>query len=132
MAGNKCDLSPAHREVSIEDVSEWLYCELPKLRAKVIECSAKDDFNIKEVFRCFVTLSRIVTNPCCQPDDNNLKRRSSAHGSRRFVQTFIKLNNLILRPLQTKLKLKEKIFQINSTYVFQSHENSIIRQLKPG
>lgn len=32
VAGNKFDLAGSHREVSIEDVSEWLYCELPKLR----------------------------------------------------------------------------------------------------
>ena len=38
-------------------------------------------------------------------------------------------NKLILPPIQTKLKLKEKFFQINSTQVFQSNENSINRQL---
>ncbi|XP_058803890.1 GTP-binding protein Di-Ras2 isoform X2 [Phymastichus coffea] len=83
IAGNKLDLSLAHREVPIEDVSEWLYCELPKLRAKVIECSAKDDYNIKEVFRCFVTLSRIVPkNPTGETDESGLRRRCSAYGSR--------------------------------------------------
>ncbi|OXU25507.1 hypothetical protein TSAR_009325 [Trichomalopsis sarcophagae] len=83
IAGNKLDLSLAHREVPIEDVSEWLYCELPKLRAKVIECSAKDDYNIKEIFRCFVTLSRIVPkNPTGETDESGLRRRCSAYGSR--------------------------------------------------
>lgn len=32
IAGNKLDLASTHREVTIEDVSEWVYCELPKLR----------------------------------------------------------------------------------------------------
>lgn len=32
VAGNKLDLAATHREVTIEDVSEWLYCELPRLR----------------------------------------------------------------------------------------------------
>jgi len=32
IAGNKLDLASTHREVRIEDVSEWVYCELPKLR----------------------------------------------------------------------------------------------------
>lgn len=32
VAGNKLDLTTTHREVRIEDVSEWVYCELPKLR----------------------------------------------------------------------------------------------------
>lgn len=32
VAGNKLDLTSTHREVRIEDVSEWVYCELPKLR----------------------------------------------------------------------------------------------------
>ena len=84
VAGNKLDLATARREVSIEDVSEWLFCELPKLRAKVIECSAKDDYNIKEIFRCFVTLSRIVLkNPAGETDESGLRRRCSAYGSRR-------------------------------------------------
>lgn len=32
IAGNKHDLAATHREVPIEDVSEWAFCELPKLR----------------------------------------------------------------------------------------------------
>lgn len=34
VAGNKADLTMAadQRQVHIEDVSEWLYCDLPKLR----------------------------------------------------------------------------------------------------
>ncbi|XP_017885563.1 GTP-binding protein Di-Ras2 isoform X2 [Ceratina calcarata] len=84
VAGNKLDLAPTRREVPIEDVSEWVFCELPKLRAKVMECSAKDDYNIKEIFRCFITLSRIVPkNHTGDSDESGLRRRSSAYGSRR-------------------------------------------------
>ncbi|XP_046602037.1 GTP-binding protein Di-Ras2 isoform X1 [Neodiprion lecontei] len=87
IAGNKLDLAPTRREVRIEDVSEWLFCELPKLRAKVMECSAKDDYNIKELFRCFVTLSRIVPkSPAGETTESGLRRRCSAYGSRSFVQ----------------------------------------------
>ena len=32
VAGNKSDLNESNREVRIEDVSEWVYCELPKLK----------------------------------------------------------------------------------------------------
>lgn len=32
VAGNKLDLPPDHRRVTVEDASEWLYCELPKMR----------------------------------------------------------------------------------------------------
>ncbi|XP_022917546.1 GTP-binding protein Di-Ras2 [Onthophagus taurus] len=78
IAGNKLDLTSTHREVRIEDVSEWVYCELPKLRVKVIECSAKDDINIKEIFRNFLNLSRIMLK---DTDESGLKRRSSAYVS---------------------------------------------------
>ncbi|KAH0553814.1 GTP-binding protein Di-Ras2 [Cotesia glomerata] len=84
VAGNKLDLASVRREVPIEDVSEWLFCDLPKLRAKVMECSAKDDYNIKELFRCFVTLSKIIPkNPSGELDESGLRRRCSAYGSRR-------------------------------------------------
>lgn len=84
VAGNKLDLATTRREVPIEDVSEWLFCELPKLRAKVMECSAKDDYNVKDIFRCFVTLSRIVPkNHVGESDESGLRRRCSAYGSRR-------------------------------------------------
>jgi len=90
VAGNKLDLAPSRREVPIEDVSEWVFCELPKLRAKVMECSAKDDYNIKDIFRCFVTLSRIMPkNPTGEADESGLRRRCSAYGSRRYFDVNI-------------------------------------------
>ncbi|XKL63930.1 hypothetical protein PGB90_006294 [Kerria lacca] len=78
VAGNKVDLATEKRQVHVEDVSEWLYCDLPKLRAKLIECSAKDNINIKEIFKQFVILSRILLNT---NDESSLKRRSSAYVS---------------------------------------------------
>lgn len=32
VAGNKLDLAGSHREVGPDDVTDWLYCEMPKLR----------------------------------------------------------------------------------------------------
>lgn len=48
-------------------------------RVKVLECSAKDDINIKEIFRNFLALSRIF--PRDSEDSTGLKRRSSAYVS---------------------------------------------------
>ncbi|CAH0546521.1 unnamed protein product [Brassicogethes aeneus] len=78
-AGNKLDLTSTHREISKEDVSEWVHCELPKLRVKLFECSAKDDINIKEIFRSYLTLAKIY--PPNLEDPTGLKRQSSAYVS---------------------------------------------------
>lgn len=54
-----------------------------------MECSAKDDYNIKDIFRCFVTLSRIVPkNPTGDSDESGLRRRCSAYGSRRYIKLY--------------------------------------------
>jgi hypothetical protein len=41
--GNKFDLAEDHRQVPKEDVAEWVFCELPKLRTKVsiVSCNIK-------------------------------------------------------------------------------------------
>lgn len=127
VAGNKLDLASTHREVQIGDVSEWVFCELPKLRSvqskysysldhskkknspihmqqpkkeinqekninflkfccylkcrvKVLECSAKDDTNITELFRTIVSLSRVLHIDGAD-GTSGLKRRSSAYVS---------------------------------------------------
>ncbi|KAG8250476.1 hypothetical protein J6590_100721 [Homalodisca vitripennis] len=83
VAGNKLDMAMYRREVRVEDVSEWLFCSLPKLRAKLMECSAKDSYNVRDIFKCFVTLARILPP---SGEETPLKRRSSAYvrgGSRR-------------------------------------------------
>lgn len=59
VAGNKIDLSPDRRQVSKEDVAEWLFCDLPRLRAKFIECSAKENLHIRDLFRGYLQLARI-------------------------------------------------------------------------
>ncbi|XP_060535344.1 GTP-binding protein Di-Ras2 [Cylas formicarius] len=81
VAGNKLDLTASHREISVEDVSEWVYCQLPKLRVKILECSAKDDINIKEIFRSFLTLSKFLPKDNAVDSSGGLKRRSSAYVS---------------------------------------------------
>lgn len=32
IAGNKADLASSHREVRQEEVTDWVFCELPRLR----------------------------------------------------------------------------------------------------
>uniref|UniRef100_A0A336LLT0 CSON010367 protein n=1 Tax=Culicoides sonorensis TaxID=179676 RepID=A0A336LLT0_CULSO len=83
IAGNKLDLANTHREVSKEDVSEWVYCELPRLKVKVLECSAKDDINVTDLFKTMLSLSRILVLPGSndQQPTTGLKRRSSAYVS---------------------------------------------------
>ncbi|XP_022240247.1 GTP-binding protein Di-Ras2-like [Limulus polyphemus] len=72
--GNKSDLSPEKREVPKEDVAEWIFCDLPRLRTKLMECSAKDNVNIKELFKGFLHLAKIPLLT-----ETGLRRRSSAH-----------------------------------------------------
>ncbi|XP_071440325.1 uncharacterized protein [Hetaerina americana] len=70
LAGNKVDAvrvgeagggGNAHkRAVTADEVAEWLTCEMPNLRARVIECSAKEDHNVNEIFQTFLTLSQIL------------------------------------------------------------------------
>ncbi|KAG4071612.1 hypothetical protein HA402_011766 [Bradysia odoriphaga] len=80
IAGAKLDLASTHREVRIEDVSEWLFCELPRIRAKVLECSAKDNHNVTELFQTLLSLSPILPTGSNE-NTTGLKRRSSAYVS---------------------------------------------------
>lgn len=48
---------------------------------KVLECSAKDDINVKEVFRSFLALSKILPKNEVIDSNGGLKRRSSAYVS---------------------------------------------------
>ncbi|XP_050546188.1 ras-related protein Rap-2c [Daktulosphaira vitifoliae] len=80
IAGNKLDLAPDCRHITVEDASEWVYCELPKMRVKLVECSAKDNVNVREVFKCFLGLSRFL-NGTEDFSTCPLKRRSSAYVS---------------------------------------------------
>lgn len=52
-------------------------------RVKLMECSAKDNYNVRDIFKCFVTLARILPPSA---EETPLKRRSSAYvrgGARR-------------------------------------------------
>ncbi|XP_025406904.1 ras-related protein Rap-1b [Sipha flava] len=80
IAGNKLDLPSEHRRVTVEDASEWLYCELPKMRVKLIECSAKENVNVRDLFKCLLVLSRKLNGSEDQAA-GQLKRRSSAYVS---------------------------------------------------
>ena len=45
-AGNKSDVGLEERFVLKEDVAEWVFCELPKLRTKVSRGSGADDISL--------------------------------------------------------------------------------------
>lgn len=50
-------------------------------RVKLIECSAKDDKNVTELFRAIVSLSRVLNTHDTDENESGLKRRSSAYFS---------------------------------------------------
>ncbi|KAH8372752.1 hypothetical protein KR009_004415 [Drosophila setifemur] len=89
IAGNKADLATSHREVNQEEVTDWLFCELPRLRAKVLECSAKEDNNVADLFKSLLSLSRFLptssgSEGICGGSEavpSGFKRRSSAYVS---------------------------------------------------
>lgn len=90
VVGNKTDLfqhsggvgggggGTRHQAVRKEDVAEWVYCEIPRMRVKVMECSAKTSANVMDVFRGFLQLARFPPRP---DGGGGLKRRSSEYGS---------------------------------------------------
>ncbi|GBL97622.1 hypothetical protein AVEN_49134-1 [Araneus ventricosus] len=75
VVGNKSDVPEERRQVKKEDVNEWVFCELPKIRAKILECSAKENLNIREIFKSFLQLAKIAL----PTESNALRRRSSTH-----------------------------------------------------
>ncbi|CAL8141677.1 unnamed protein product [Orchesella dallaii] len=85
IAGNKADIGMNRREVEFDEVCDWIHDYLPKLRGKAMECSAKENRNMREIFRTFLTLSKI---PFQNAEDGGgilktgpnigLRRRSSA------------------------------------------------------
>uniref|UniRef100_A0A1B0FFN2 GTP-binding protein Di-Ras2 n=1 Tax=Glossina morsitans morsitans TaxID=37546 RepID=A0A1B0FFN2_GLOMM len=81
IAGNKSDLAKTHQEVKLEEVTDWVYCELPRLRAKALECSAKEDYNVTELFKTLLSLSRFLPVGGNNDSTSGLKRRSSAYVS---------------------------------------------------
>ncbi|XP_033251480.1 uncharacterized protein LOC117190536 [Drosophila miranda] len=91
IAGNKADLAPTHWEVKQEEVTDWVFCELLCLRAKVLECSAKEDSNVTELFKSLLSLSRFLPTSsgssgsgggaAGEAAPSGFKRRSSAYVS---------------------------------------------------
>nr|NP_652315.2 uncharacterized protein Dmel_CG30158 [Drosophila melanogaster]AAF57410.3 uncharacterized protein Dmel_CG30158 [Drosophila melanogaster]AGV77140.1 FI21445p1 [Drosophila melanogaster] len=90
IAGNKADLATTHREVKLEEVTDWVFCELPRLRAKVLECSAKEDSNVTDLFKSLLSLSRFLPASSSgsggsggggEAAPSGFKRRSSAYVS---------------------------------------------------
>lgn len=73
IAGNKMDLE-VERQVFKEDVTEWIYRELQRFRCRVIECSAKENLHIKDIFRTFLQIGKVPQN-----EEPSLKRQSSAY-----------------------------------------------------
>jgi len=78
LAGNKVDLANDQREIFVEDVMDWAAYSLHTTRIKVLECSAKDSWNVNAVFKAFLELSNI-----CRVSDN-LRRGSSAYAKIKF------------------------------------------------
>ncbi|CAL8141707.1 unnamed protein product [Orchesella dallaii] len=86
IAGNKADIGMNRREVEFDEVCDWIHDYLPKLRGKAMECSAKENRNVREIFKAFLTFSKI---PFRNEEDNggilktgtnvSLPRRSSAY-----------------------------------------------------
>ncbi|KAL1486708.1 hypothetical protein MTO96_008781 [Rhipicephalus appendiculatus] len=78
LAGNKIDLPADRRQVSKEDVAEWLFCDLPRLRAKFVECSAKENTNIRELFRGYLHLARIPHHSASEAAPHQLTHAAAA------------------------------------------------------
>ncbi|XP_013780120.1 GTP-binding protein Di-Ras2-like [Limulus polyphemus] len=119
VAGNKLDLASERRELVKEDVAEWVFCELPRLRVKLMECSAKDNVNMKELFRSFLILAKIPF----QSESSSLHRRSSAHASsgkakgpeEGYQKSEPRSRSLIRRVSKKVSKMRENVHSDNET-----------------
>ncbi|CAL8128203.1 unnamed protein product [Orchesella dallaii] len=88
VAGNKMDVELTSVEVEFDDVSDWLSTHLPTLKTKIMECSAKRDANVREVFRSFINLSKIPLQQQMEAEaSSGLKRRLSAHAGSKSAQS---------------------------------------------
>ncbi|OXA43792.1 GTP-binding protein Di-Ras2 [Folsomia candida] len=76
VTGNKIDVGLLNRNVQHDEVCDWLECSWPSLKVKVVDCSAKEDINIRDVFRSFLPLSKLAVET--EENVSGLKRRSSA------------------------------------------------------
>lgn len=80
-AGNKSDLPREARKVPKEVVSNYVHYELPRLQAKVIECSCKDDVNVDSIFRAYLSLARVTLSTSVIQNNNNNNVHNNKNGS---------------------------------------------------
>jgi len=80
IAGNKVDLANEGREIFVEDVIDWVSYTIPSDRLRVVECSARDTFNVNTVFKTFLELANI---PVVVPQ--GLRRGASAYAKLRLT-----------------------------------------------
>lgn len=59
----------------------FLVIFISSFRAKVLECSAKEDNNVTELFKTMLSLSRFLPVGSSNEGTSGLKRRSSAYVS---------------------------------------------------
>ncbi|XP_054713181.1 GTP-binding protein Di-Ras2-like [Uloborus diversus] len=116
VVGNKTDLGEDKRAVPKEDAAEWLFCELPRLRAKILECSAKENHHIKEIFRAFLQLSKLPLPA------EGLRRRSSAHA------TAASSSNGASNRLQCPSETSEDGSPVQQQRTFKPRSRSLIRR----
>ncbi|XP_023330150.1 ras-related protein rapC [Eurytemora carolleeae] len=79
IAGNKVDLADEGREIFIEDVIDWAAYTIPNKRLKVVECSARDTYNVNGVFKAFLEISNIPQA------SSSLRRGTSAYAKLKFT-----------------------------------------------
>jgi len=59
IAGNKTDLADESRQIYIEDVKDWIDQEFKYNKIIVVECSALNGYNVVNLFKSFLSLSKI-------------------------------------------------------------------------
>lgn len=83
--GNKCDVSREERKLTKEQVSNFVYCELPRLRTKLIECSCKDNWNVEAIFKAYLSLAKVKMfinpPPLQQQQAQNTKQQTKSRFS---------------------------------------------------
>jgi len=79
VVGNKQDVV---REIEPGDVQDWAQNFLPQERTHVLECSAVDNHNIREIFKSFLKLSKLnfsIKIKASSQDDSELENPESVN-----------------------------------------------------
>jgi len=110
IAGNKVDLADVGREIFIEDVKDWVDQEYRQNRITVLECSALNTYNIAELFKSFLVLSRVnfamMGNQESVFPENQLKRGKSAYAQMKSFGLTNKPDFEDIKKLTPRLSLK--------------------------